>query len=410
MASIRRTLSPAFRDRPYVNGVGSPFSVQSPSPKLLSSSRYSPPFPSAILAFTVTIRRFIAGVLFHRPNRKGQQWRRVFYRCLLFFFLGFLLGLLPFGHVDDDEETRGRSFNFDIKPSHVNVQFDNDNTDRVVKRREDLVVDVSLGVVESRGELVQRKQLIIVTPTYNRALQAYFLNRLGQLLRLVPPPLLWIVVENKAASFETAEILRKSSVMYRHLVCSNNSTSAKDRGVYQRNTALEHIERHTLDGIVYFADDDNIYSLDLFDRLRDISRFGTWPVAMLTQSKNKAILEGPVCNGTQVIGWHTNEKSKRLRRFHVDMSGFAFNSTILWDPKRWHRPTYVPIRQLDTVKEGFQETTFIEQVVEDERQMEGMPTGCSKVMNWHLHLQAHSPVYPKGWQLQKNLDIVVPIK
>ena len=75
---------------------------------------------------------------------------------------------------------------------------------------------------------------------------------------------------------------------------------------------------------------------------------------MLAQSKNKAILEGPACNGTQVIGWHTNEKSKRLRRFHVDMSGFAFNSTILWDPKRWRRPTSRPIRQLDTVKEGFQ--------------------------------------------------------
>lgn len=84
------------------------------------------------------------------------------------------------------------------------------------------------------------------------------------------------------------------------------------------------------------------------------SRFGIWPVAMLEQSKNKAILEGPVCNRSQVIGWHTNEKSKRLRRFHVDMSGFAFNSTILWDPKRWRRPTSAPIRQLDTVKEGFQ--------------------------------------------------------
>lgn len=84
------------------------------------------------------------------------------------------------------------------------------------------------------------------------------------------------------------------------------------------------------------------------------SGFGTWPVAMLAPSKNKAILEGPVCNATQVIGWHTNEKSKRLRRFHVDMSGFAFNSTVLWDPKRWRRPTSNPIRQLDTVKEGFQ--------------------------------------------------------
>lgn len=75
---------------------------------------------------------------------------------------------------------------------------------------------------------------------------------------------------------------------------------------------------------------------------------------MLAPSKNKAILEGPVCNGSQVIGWHTNEKSKRLRRFHVDMSGFAFNSPILWDPKRWRRPFTHPTRQLDTVKEGFQ--------------------------------------------------------
>ena len=77
-------------------------------------------------------------------------------------------------------------------------------------------------------------------------------------------------------------------------------------------------------------------------------------MAMLSHDKSKAILEGPVCDGNKVIGWHTNEKSKRLRRFHVDMSGFAFNSTILWDPQRWHRPTAEPIRQLDTIREGFQ--------------------------------------------------------
>ncbi|KAL4574047.1 hypothetical protein LXL04_020869 [Taraxacum kok-saghyz] len=127
-------------------------------------------------------------------------------------------------------------------------------------------------------------------------------------------------------------------------------------------------------------------------------------VAMLTQSKNKAVLEGPVCNGSQVIGWHTNEKSKRLRRFHVDMSGFAFNSTILWDPKRWQKPISPSIRQLDTIKEGFQETTFIEQLVEDESQMEGTPFGCSKIMNWHLHLEAGEVGYPRGWLLQNNLD------
>ncbi|RID53447.1 hypothetical protein BRARA_G00839 [Brassica rapa] len=198
--------------------------------------------------------------------------------------------------------------------------------------------------------------------------------------------------------------------MYRHLVCKRNMTSIKDRGVHQRNTALEHIELHKLDGIVYFADDDNVYSLELFESLREIRRFGTWPVAMLAPSKNKAILEGPVCNGSQVIGWHTNEKSKRLRRFHVDMSGFAFNSTILWDPKRWKRPFPHPTRQLDTVKEGFQETTFIEQVVADESDMEGVPSACSRILNWHLHLDALDVPYPQGWVMQKNLEAVITVR
>ncbi|ONK70659.1 uncharacterized protein A4U43_C04F180 [Asparagus officinalis] len=239
----------------------------------------------------------------------------------------------------------------------------------------------------------------------------------------------------ESASMETADLLRRSGVMYRHLVCcdtakrkkkkknSNNNKNeeeeeeegcstedTKDRGVHQRNTALHHIRRHLLDGIVYFADDDNIYSLQLFHHLRSIRRFGAWAVAMLAQSKNKATLEGPVCNGSQVIGWHTNEKSKRLRRFHVDMSGFAFNSTILWDPKRWQRPTSDAIRQLDTVKEGFQETTFIEQIVEDEFQMEGIPHNCSKIMNWHLHLESRHLFYPRGWEVSRNLDIVSSLR
>ncbi|KAF6139688.1 hypothetical protein GIB67_002493 [Kingdonia uniflora] len=66
------------------------------------------------------------------------------------------------------------------------------------------------------------------------------------------------------------EILRRSGAMYRHLVYTKNSTNVKDRGVHQRNTALEHIGRHKLDGIVYFADDDNIYSLELFESLQEI--------------------------------------------------------------------------------------------------------------------------------------------
>lgn len=83
-------------------------------------------------------------------------------------------------------------------------------------------------------------------------------------------------------------------------------------------------------------------------------QFGTWTVAKQTQDNNRVTLEGPVCNGTKVIGWHLNELSKRYRRFHAETPGFAFNSTILWDPRRWHRPTLEQIRQLETVKDGFQ--------------------------------------------------------
>ncbi|KAJ0025627.1 hypothetical protein Pint_08560 [Pistacia integerrima] len=421
MASIRRTLSPAYHDRSYQNGSSTTFpAANSPSHRLLHNGKYSSsPLPS-INSVTVNLRRFLS-------SRKS--WRKSLYRCLLFFLVGIVLGmsrLTPFGHVTEIEN---HDVFFEIKPPHVNVQFDSDNMELIsrrdtelINRRDEVVLNtVSFGVEKKnesetidnyryRYDFVPRKQLIVITPTYNRAMQAYYLNRLAQVLRLVQPPVLWIVVEENAASFETAEMLRKTGVMYRHLVCQKNLSNVKDRGVHQRNVGLEHIEMHRLDGIVYFADDDNVYTIDLFESLREISRFGTWPVAMLAQSKNKAILEGPVCNGSQIIGWHTNEKSKRLRRFHVDMSGFAFNSTILWDPKRWKRPFRNPIRQLDTVKEGFQETTFIEQVVEDERQMEGTPPGCSKILNWHLHLDTHNLAYPRGWLLQKNLDIILPIK
>lgn len=57
----------------------------------------------------------------------------------------------------------------------------------------------------------------------------------------------------------------------------------------------------------------------------------------------------------------------------------------------------------------FQESTFIEQLVEDESQMEGLPKDCSKVMVWHLHLEATQLYYPQSWLMKKNLDIVATL-
>ncbi|KAG6525743.1 hypothetical protein ZIOFF_015710 [Zingiber officinale] len=392
-----------------------------------------------------------------------NSWRRwCLLRLLLFFLFGFLFGLFPFADLEDSS-FRPRRLSFGSSSSAILTTATDNSGNSYLPRR-------ALGNVALRYRASQidgarfikdasnpppfklpqdqsgdGKLLLIVTPTYSPAFQRLYLSRLGQTLRLVRPPLLWIVVEMNEATVETADILRGTGVMYRHLVCKKNLTDTMNRGVHQRNTALEHIERHRLDGIVHFTDEDSIYSLELFERLREISldalrihsgrihisgplpiflifnhnnqRFGVWPVAMLAQNKNEAILEGPVCNGSQVIGWHTNEKSKRLRRFHVDMSGFAFNSSIIWDTRRWNRPNMDAIQQLDTMNKGLQvilslvilgqETTFIEQIVEDESQMEGIPYGCSRIMNWHLPLEAKDLVYPKGWQVSRNSDAVV---
>ncbi|XP_039069184.1 probable beta-1,4-xylosyltransferase IRX9H [Hibiscus syriacus] len=393
MASIRRALSPAHRDRSYQNGAG----FSSPANKFLTNgSGKHFPFSSS----SSHLRPLFTAV--NLVYRKG--WRRSFCRCLLFFVIGFVFGVAPFGYTDTDVRTKDFAFP-DLKPPPVNLQLDYQDVSSV-----SLGVNTRLAEQKEVADLIEPlKQLIVITPTCNRGFQSYFLNRLGHVLRLVKPPLVWMVVDEKAASLETEEILRKTGVMYRHLVSTLNSSSVKERTVHQRNAALEHIERHKLDGIVFFfADEDNFYTLELFESLRTISRFGTWPVAMLAQSKNKAILEGPACNASQVIGWHRNEKIKRFRRFHADMPGFAFNSTILWDPKRWGRPFSNPVRQLD--KERFQETTFIEQVVEDESQMEGIPHSCSRIMNWHLHLDMDNLVYPKGWLLEKNLEDTLPVK
>ena len=147
--------------------------------------------------------------------------------------------MTPYGQIDDVNSTTDR-FSFEIKPPNV---------EESLERREEVAVDGVSFSAESKNkkeeeeeDFAPRKLVIVVTPTYNRAMQAYNLNRVAQTLRLVEAPVLWIVVEGNAASFETSEILRKTGVMYRHLVCKRNMASLKDKGVHQRNTALEHIE------------------------------------------------------------------------------------------------------------------------------------------------------------------------
>jgi hypothetical protein len=79
---------------------------------------------------------------------------------------------------------------------------------------------------------------------------------------------------------------------------------------------------------------------------------------MLAEGRAKTLLEGPVCEKERVIGWHTSEKNKNLRRFYVDMSGFAFNSTMLWDTVNFPHRNGQPVRHVETFGEGFEVRNF----------------------------------------------------
>ncbi|EEE58843.1 hypothetical protein OsJ_10426 [Oryza sativa Japonica Group] len=171
-------------------------------------------------------------------------------------------------------------------------------------------------------------------------------------LRLVPPPLLWVVVEANPDVAATARLLRTTGLMYRHLTYKDNFTVAdaaagKERH-HQRNVALGHIEHHRLAGVVLFAGLGDTFDLRFFDQLRQIRTFGAWPVATMSQNERKVVVQGPACSSSSVAGWFSMDLSNATspvavggagygaaaaRPRELDVHGFAFNSSVLWDPR-----------------------------------------------------------------------------
>lgn len=126
----------------------------------------------------------------------------------------------------------------------------------------------------------------VVTPTYSRPVQKAELTRLANTLLHVPN-LHWLLVEDAPHRTPLAtRLLRDSGLNYTHLHVETPRNyklrgDARDpripRGTMQRNLALRWL-RETFPrnasqpGVVYFADDDNTYSLELFEEVRATGR------------------------------------------------------------------------------------------------------------------------------------------
>lgn len=325
-----------------------------------------------------------------RSKKRIHVWKKAILQFMLCFVMGFFTGFAPTGkspftsfksssppHYNESIELAPRPM--------VGVVVGDSNTSVNRSLSEDITVQNVDAIDESEeeGGLNPGRQIIVITPTNDKDhLRGVLLNRLANTLKLVPPPLLWIVVESQLETSDVSDILRRTGVMYRHLVSKENFTDHRAEVDHQRNLALKHIEHHRLSGIVHFAGLSNVYDLNFFYQIRAIEAFGTWPLAKLSARRKRMIIEGPVCQSSQVVGWHLKNINMESEELNIHISSFGFNSSILWDPARWGRlPSSEATNQnsLKFVKQAFNE---------DESKIIVPSEDCSKVNIWQLHLSS----------------------
>jgi len=224
-----------------------------------------------------------------------------------------------------------------------------------------------------------------ITPTHTRPVQKAELVRLSQTFLLVPN-FHWILVEDSEVKTPlVANLLATSGLSYTHLnaetpkewkLLLSDPQWKKPRGVRQRNTALQWLRKHAdprKPAVVFFADDDNTYALELFEEMRHTKKASVWPVGLV----GSLYYERPILDEKGVVvGWSTGWRPERP--FAVDMAGFAINLKLILDNPDAMFSFEVP--------RGYQESTILGAVITKE-ELEPKADMCSKVYVWHTRTE-----------------------
>lgn len=221
-----------------------------------------------------------------RSKKKVHLWKKAVVHFMLCFVMGFFTGFAPTNKNSLFLSRISVSNLTDFSPQpleilhqkklqnltyNINLLDGSNPAEEVVPARSSSNSDDAAEHSSSADDLILRRLIIVVTPTSSKNdLRGMQLRRLGNTLRLVAPPLLWVVVEQQSESMEVSEILRQTGIMYRHLVFKENFTDIRAEMDHQRNVALNHIEHHRLSGIVHFAGLSNVYDLSFFHQIRAI--------------------------------------------------------------------------------------------------------------------------------------------
>lgn len=141
------------------------------------------------------------------------------------------------------------------------------------------------------------------------------------------------------------------------------------RGVSNRLKAFEWLRSNYGDsdqkGVIYFADDDNAYDVQLFEEMRDTRIVSMFPVGLITQLG----LSTPIVSNKtgKIIGFHDPFIGRR--KFAVDMAGFAVNLQFFLQ----HPKATMPY------KVGYEEDYFLKSLDVKIWQLEPKASNCTKV-------------------------------
>ncbi|XP_069500201.1 galactosylgalactosylxylosylprotein 3-beta-glucuronosyltransferase 1-like [Ambystoma mexicanum] len=246
-----------------------------------------------------------------------------------------------------------------------------------------------------QSEQMDVPTIYAVTPTYARLVQKAELTRLTHTF-LHLQHFHWIVVEDSANKTPlVTSLLQSSGLVFTHLCVKTERYSERSKGGMQRNLALSWLREtfmsaRSVNGVVYFADDDNVYSLEVFKEMRDTKKVSVWPVAFVGGLRYESI---KVDAAGKVKGWKV--VFGRNRPFQIDMAGFAINLNLILQKRRaWFR--------LD-IKRGHIESSLLQDLVTLE-DLEPKADNCTKILVWHTKTQRPNARLDKGFT---DLDVEV---
>ncbi|XP_070500308.1 galactosylgalactosylxylosylprotein 3-beta-glucuronosyltransferase P isoform X1 [Chironomus tepperi] len=225
--------------------------------------------------------------------------------------------------------------------------------------------------------------IYIITPTYRRPEQLAELTRLGYTLKHVPN-IFWLVVEDAVDTTQlVTKLLLKLNIPFAHLLApmpeKYRKNKVKPRGVSNRNRALEWIRANATEGVLYFADDDNTYDVEIFDEMRYTKKVSMWPVGLIT----KYGVSTPIVKNGTLAGFYDGWNGGR--KYPVDMASFSVSVRFLLSRPNASMP----------FKPGYEEDGFLKSLSPLKlTEIELLASNCTEILVWHTQSKKNPNAMP----------------